>query len=114
MLRPTTKPGPLFILLLFALLSVQTAAAQENEDSDPLKGTYKLGSSSEIILLWGDPDDHTTRVLTIYEVRRLVDADMTAGTYNVSFDAEGLAGGVDLYRLEIDGTVRTKTMVLIP
>ena len=48
------------------------------------------------------------------EVRRLVEADMTARTYNVSLEAEGLAGGVYFYRLEIDGTVRTKTMVLIP
>ena len=42
----------------------------------------------------------------------VVDREMTAGSYNVAFDARGLSSGIYFYRLEIGGVVRSKSMVL--
>jgi len=47
------------------------------------------------------------------EVAVLVNESLAAGSYNADFDAAGLSSGVYLYKLESDGFVQTKKMVLI-
>ncbi|MBE2217548.1 MAG: T9SS type A sorting domain-containing protein [Ignavibacteria bacterium] len=47
------------------------------------------------------------------EVAVLVNESLTAGSYNADFDAAQLSSGVYLYKLESDGFVQTKKMVLI-
>ncbi|WP_456424642.1 DUF1501 domain-containing protein [Rhodocaloribacter sp.] len=46
-------------------------------------------------------------------VRTLADGLRPAGTYTLSFDAEGLPSGTYFYRLETMDGVRTRTMVLV-
>ncbi len=47
------------------------------------------------------------------EVASLVDADQTAGTYNVRFDAGSLASGMYLYRITAGQFVQVKKMLLL-
>ncbi len=47
------------------------------------------------------------------EVAVLVDGVMPAGAHRATFDAAGLASGVYLYRLDADGRVFTRTMLLV-
>jgi cyclomaltodextrinase / maltogenic alpha-amylase / neopullulanase len=47
------------------------------------------------------------------EVARLVDGDLAAGRHTAAFDGTGLAAGVYLARLESDGEVATRRMVLV-
>ena len=47
------------------------------------------------------------------EVATLVKGDFTAGSYNVSFDASGLASGIYFYRLESGSFVQTNKMMLL-
>lgn len=74
-------------------------------------------ASSTIIRFTIDrPANHAQ--LDVYDQlgRRLstmLDAPLTAGTHEMSFDATGLAGGVYLYRLSVDGQVATKRMVVV-
>ncbi len=56
--------------------------------------------------------------LTVYDVRGsrlavLVDARETPGTHHVTFDGSGLASGTYFYRLETDGAVLTKRLVIL-
>ncbi|MCK4715382.1 MAG: T9SS type A sorting domain-containing protein, partial [Candidatus Marinimicrobia bacterium] len=56
--------------------------------------------------------------LTIYdmvgnEVRTLVDEKMDKGSYNIDFDATGLATGMYVYRLETKGQTLSKKMMFI-
>jgi hypothetical protein len=46
-------------------------------------------------------------------VATLVDADQSAGFQNVQFDATRLSSGVYFYRLEADGLVQTRRMMLV-
>jgi hypothetical protein len=47
------------------------------------------------------------------EVRTLVNENLPPGRYEVTFDAEGLASGVYLYRLQAGEFTQTKRMVLM-
>ena len=47
------------------------------------------------------------------EVATLVNENLNPGTYNYNFDASGLTSGVYFYKLESDGFVETKRMMLI-
>jgi len=56
--------------------------------------------------------------LTVYnmvgnEVRTLVDERMDKGSYDIDFDATGLATGVYIYRLETNGLIFSKKMMFI-
>jgi hypothetical protein len=62
--------------------------------------------------------DRGTVSLRVYnvmgeEVANLVDGDMPAGTHSVTFDGESLPSGLYLYRLQINGFVAEKKMLLI-
>ena len=47
------------------------------------------------------------------KVAELVNAEKDAGSYNVSFDASGLASGVYLYRMQAGSFVQTKKLVVM-
>jgi hypothetical protein len=47
------------------------------------------------------------------EVARLVEGTLSAGRHEVVFDASGLPTGVYLYRLQADGFVQTRRMLLV-
>jgi hypothetical protein len=47
------------------------------------------------------------------EVKALVNEFRQAGNYSVNFDASNLASGVYLYKLEAEGFVSSKKMLLI-
>jgi hypothetical protein len=47
------------------------------------------------------------------EVATLVDDNMTAGRYVVTWDAKGIAGGTYFYRMQAGNTVLTRKMVLL-
>ncbi|MGH1363740.1 MAG: T9SS type A sorting domain-containing protein [Calditrichia bacterium] len=56
--------------------------------------------------------------LTIYnvlgqEVGTLVDENLSAGTYEVRFEARGLAAGLYFYRIQADRFVETRKMLLV-
>jgi hypothetical protein len=56
--------------------------------------------------------------ITVYdllgrEIQKLVNEVKIAGTYNVAFDGENLSTGVYYYKLESDGFVDVKKMMLI-
>ena len=56
--------------------------------------------------------------LTVYdmvgnEVRTLVDEKMDKGSYNIDFDATGLATGMYVYRLETNGLMFSKKMMFV-
>ncbi|NIR95694.1 MAG: T9SS type A sorting domain-containing protein, partial [Gammaproteobacteria bacterium] len=57
-------------------------------------------------------------VLTIYnalgqKVSTLVDENLQAGAYQMTFNAEKLSSGVYFYRLEADGFKQTRKMTLM-
>lgn len=63
-----------------------------------------------------DRDAHT--VLRVYDARgravsTLVEGDMAAGDHAVRFDGKGLASGLYVYRLEIDGVAQARKMMLV-
>ncbi len=47
------------------------------------------------------------------EVAVLVDGMRPAGSHDATWDASGLSAGVYLYRLEVGGTARTRTMTVL-
>jgi hypothetical protein len=47
------------------------------------------------------------------EVATLIDSKQTSGMYQATFNAAGLASGVYLYRLEGNGFVEMKRMMLV-
>jgi hypothetical protein len=47
------------------------------------------------------------------EVAKLVDENLNPGTYETTFNANGLASGIYYYRLQTDGFVETKKMLLL-
>lgn len=47
------------------------------------------------------------------KVTELVNGEKDAGSYNVTFDASGLASGVYLYRMQAGSFVQTKKLVVV-
>jgi hypothetical protein len=47
------------------------------------------------------------------EVTTLVDEELQPGEYKVTFEAEGLPSGVYFYRIQTEGLVRTKKLMLL-
>jgi hypothetical protein len=47
------------------------------------------------------------------EVKTLINEQKQAGTYEVQFDASGLASGIYLYRIESGKFIQTKKMILL-
>lgn len=65
-----------------------------------------------------DIPSHTRVKLTVYditgrEVSRIVDGELSAGSYSVGFDAGALSSGLYLYRLEAGDYVKTDRMMLV-
>ena len=62
-----------------------------------------------------DPAKTTLEVIDLLgrEVAVLVDQELSAGSYNVQFDATGLSGGMYLYRLMAGDVVRTRQMIVV-
>jgi len=55
--------------------------------------------------------------ITVYDilgrkVSTLLEEDLKAGIYEASFDGDGLSSGVYYYRLEAEGTLQTRKMIL--
>jgi hypothetical protein len=67
--------------------------------------SYQLTSSSFVTLKVFD--------LLGREVATLVNEEMKPGRYEKNFDASGLASGVYLYRLQADGFVEVRRLVLV-
>ena len=68
-------------------------------------------------IMYGLPQQSRVR-LTIYnvlgqEVATLVDEEQEAGSYQVRFDARGLASGIYFYRLQAGEFVETKNLLLV-
>jgi hypothetical protein len=47
------------------------------------------------------------------EIKKLVDADKPAGSYNFTFDSKNLASGVYFYQLRTNDFISTKKMILL-
>lgn len=47
------------------------------------------------------------------QISKLVNQNLTAGTYSIDFNAANLNSGIYFYRIEADGFVKTKKMLLI-
>jgi hypothetical protein len=47
------------------------------------------------------------------KVRTLINENMDKGSYNINFDATGLATGVYIYRLEANGLMFSKKMMFV-
>jgi photosystem II stability/assembly factor-like uncharacterized protein len=57
-------------------------------------------------------------VLTVYDIsgkqiKKLVNQEQQAGIYQYTFNAEGLSSGIYFYRLEIEGYIESKKMMII-
>ena len=63
-------------------------------------------------------DRNAHAVLRVYDARgravtTLLEGDLPAGDHNVRFDGKGLASGMYVYRLEIDGVAQARKMMLV-
>jgi M6 family metalloprotease-like protein len=63
------------------------------------------------------PERHRVR-LSVYdllgrEVTKLIDEEMEAGWYSVIYNAEGLASGVYLYRIQTESFISTKRFIIL-
>jgi hypothetical protein len=47
------------------------------------------------------------------QIKELVNEIKSRGTYSIDYDASGLSSGIYLYRLECNGYINTKRMILI-
>ncbi len=92
-------------------------------ETETLPSSYKLNQNypnpfnPETNISFGLPSDSFVE-LTVYnlvgqKIRTLVNSRVAAGNYTVSFDASELSSGVYIYRIEADGYVATKKMMLV-
>ncbi|MBN2366002.1 MAG: T9SS C-terminal target domain-containing protein, partial [Calditrichaeota bacterium] len=61
----------------------------------------------------GSPVKLTIYNITGERIATLVNERKSAGSHSITFDASNLATGVYLYRLEAEGFVETKKMILM-
>src|SRR5581483_9119399 len=66
---------------------------------------FSINNSAHVVL--------RVYTLTGTLVKTLVDDKLTAGDYNIRFNADGMAAGTYLYTLETNGQAMTKQMTLI-
>ena len=66
---------------------------------------YSVGAATHVVLKVYD--------LLGRELMTLVDEEQISGSYSVRFDAEVLASGVYLYRLQVGGFIQTRKMMLL-
>ncbi|MGH1363736.1 MAG: T9SS type A sorting domain-containing protein [Calditrichia bacterium] len=82
-----------------------------------LKQNYPNPFNPSTTIVFTVPKAATVR-LSIYnvlgqEVGTLVDEKLAAGKYDIKFEARGLAAGLYFYRIQADGFVETKKMLLV-
>jgi len=82
-----------------------------------LKQNYPNPFNPSTIIVFNLPKTATVR-LSIYnllgqEVGTLVDEKLAAGKYDIKFEASGLAAGLYFYRIQTDGFIETKKMLLV-
>ena len=82
-----------WVSVLVLTLIVSPVLAQEDDQTDPLKGTRKIGDSSEILLLWSDPDDPARRVQTIYDYLNLNNPDPNVANQLSAAETQTIASG---------------------
>lgn len=107
----------------FPTATFEPLVSTSNEREEQLPATFTLLQN------YPNPFNPTTNIsfalqksgpvqLTVYnskgvKVSTLAEGFKSAGTYTVSFDANGLASGVYFYQLRVNGLLQSKSMVLI-
>ncbi|HMT11231.1 MAG TPA: T9SS type A sorting domain-containing protein, partial [Ignavibacteria bacterium] len=81
-----------------------------------LKQNYPNPFNPETVIVFSVVQASNVK-LNVYDaagslVKQLVNDEMNAGTYKVSFNAAGLSSGVYFYRLESNGLSSVKKMLL--
>jgi len=95
----------------------------ENGGASEIPGDYNLGQN------YPNPFNPSTTIrysitttdlvrIKVYdilgrEVKTLINEQKQAGTYEIQFDASGLASGIYLYRIESGNFIQTKKMILL-
>ncbi|MEX0685723.1 MAG: CotH kinase family protein [Balneolales bacterium] len=82
-----------------------------------LKQNYPNPFNTGTVIGYELPTDNNVRI-EIFDVIgqkivTLLDRNVSAGLHEITFDASGLSSGVYLYRLQADGLVQTRQMLLI-
>lgn len=103
------------------VLSILLVSIEPNENNIPelywLSQNYPNPFNPLTNIKFGLPEQSNVK-LTVYdilgrEVGRLLDKELKAGEYDVTWDASALASGVYFYRLEAGKYVETRKMVLV-
>ncbi len=108
-------------ILVFADQVVHVDAEADPSDDLPQRVTLEqnypnpFNPSTAIRFTLPHSGNTTLRVFDVLgrEVARLVDQVMPAGRHEVRFEAGDLASGVYVYRLDVDGLVATKELLLV-
>jgi hypothetical protein len=91
------------------------------EDAIPheyrLEQNYPNPFNPSTTIRFSIPERHHIR-LSVYdllgrEVTKLIDEEMEAGWYSVIYNAEGLASGVYLYRIQTESFISTKRFIIL-
>jgi hypothetical protein len=109
--------GPVVAVMLVRGTFVATEDEAGVPESFALVGNYPNPFNPQTMIGFALPQSAQVR-LVVYdmlgrEVARLLEGTLSAGRHEVVFDASGLPTGVYLYRLEADGFVQTRRMLLI-